>query len=163
MPASKIPRGQQMTAAFANAGTSVTTGDLRPLIAILKGANPLFGAELDWVSGALCPQTDPESFYPEKGGSTREAKRVCRSCPVREPCLQFALDHDERFGIWGGVSERDRRRLAKAAGEGMCSKGLHPLEGGNVHTDSRGIRRCLACKAASPSRNQALNPRKAAA
>jgi len=71
------------------------------------------GSVLAWQDRALCAQTDPEAFFPEKGGSTREAKRVCAKCEVREPCLEYALDHDERFGIWGGMSERDRRRLRR--------------------------------------------------
>ena len=62
----------------------------------------------------MCAQTDPEAFFPEKGGSTREAKRVCRSCEVRAECLEYALENDERFGIWGGMSERERRRLKRA-------------------------------------------------
>lgn len=66
-----------------------------------------------WKEDALCASTDPEAFFPEKGGSTREAKRVCAACDVRVECLEFALDHDERFGIWGGLSERERRRLKK--------------------------------------------------
>ena len=65
---------------------------------------------------ALCAQTDPEAFFPEKGGSTREAKRVCQSCTVRTECLEYALAQDERFGIWGGLSERERRKLKRAAG-----------------------------------------------
>ena len=66
---------------------------------------------LAWQADALCAQTDPEAFFPEKGGSTREAKRVCASCEVRVECLEYALMHDERFGIWGGLSERERRKL----------------------------------------------------
>ena len=72
--------------------------------------------EMSWQERALCAQTDPEAFFPEKGGSTREAKRVCLSCDVRSDCLEYALSNDERFGIWGGLSERERRRLKKAAG-----------------------------------------------
>ena len=72
-------------------------------------------AEQSWQDRALCAQTDPEAFFPEKGGSTREAKRVCRSCDVRSECLEYALGHDERFGIWGGLSERERRRLKRQA------------------------------------------------
>jgi WhiB family redox-sensing transcriptional regulator len=67
-----------------------------------------------WQERALCAETDPESFFPEKGGSTRDAKRVCLSCDVRTECLEYALEHDERFGIWGGLSERERRRLKKS-------------------------------------------------
>ena len=69
--------------------------------------------ELSWQERALCAQTDPEAFFPEKGGSTREAKRVCLSCDVRAECLDYALGKDERFGIWGGLSERERRRLRR--------------------------------------------------
>jgi WhiB family redox-sensing transcriptional regulator len=70
--------------------------------------------EPDWQERALCAQTDPEAFFPEKGGSTREAKRICSGCEVRAECLEYALAHDERFGIWGGLSERERRRLRRA-------------------------------------------------
>ena len=66
-----------------------------------------------WAERALCAQTDPEAFFPEKGGSTREAKRICQGCEVRDECLEYALEHDERFGIWGGLSERERRRLKR--------------------------------------------------
>ena len=71
--------------------------------------------ELEWQERALCAQTDPEAFFPEKGGSTREAKKVCLSCDVRVEGLEYALHSDERFGIWGGLSERERRRLKKRA------------------------------------------------
>ncbi len=71
--------------------------------------------ELGWQDRALCAQTDPEAFFPEKGGSTREAKKVCRGCEVRAECLEYALEHDERFGIWGGLSERERRRMKREA------------------------------------------------
>jgi WhiB family redox-sensing transcriptional regulator len=68
-----------------------------------------------WQERALCAQTDPEAFFPEKGGSTREAKKVCLTCDVRTECLESALMNDERFGIWGGLSERERRKLKKRA------------------------------------------------
>jgi WhiB family redox-sensing transcriptional regulator len=77
---------------------------------------PSEGAEPEWHERALCAQTDPEAFFPEKGGSTREAKKICTGCEVRSECLSYALAHDERFGIWGGLSERERRRLKRAAG-----------------------------------------------
>jgi WhiB family transcriptional regulator, redox-sensing transcriptional regulator len=71
--------------------------------------------ELGWQEQALCAQTDPEAFFPEKGGSTREAKRICVGCEVKAECLEYALASDERFGIWGGLSERERRRLKRSA------------------------------------------------
>ena len=79
--------------------------------------NQLFGLpeEAGWTERALCAQTDPEAFFPEKGGSTREAKKICVGCEVKSECLEYALEHDERFGIWGGLSERERRRLKRRA------------------------------------------------
>jgi WhiB family redox-sensing transcriptional regulator len=79
---------------------------------------PMFGTPEDdgvmgWQERALCAQTDPEAFFPEKGGSTREAKKVCTGCEVRAECLEYALANDERFGIWGGLSERERRKLKR--------------------------------------------------
>jgi WhiB family redox-sensing transcriptional regulator len=68
-----------------------------------------------WTAQGLCAQVDPELFFPEKGGSTRDSKDVCAVCPVRVECLTWALDHDERHGVWGGLSERERRRLRKPA------------------------------------------------
>jgi WhiB family redox-sensing transcriptional regulator len=69
------------------------------------------GGDESWRLDGLCAETDPEAFFPEKGGSTRDAKRVCAGCPVRLECLEYALGNDERFGIWGGLSERERRRV----------------------------------------------------
>jgi WhiB family redox-sensing transcriptional regulator len=76
------------------------------------------GLEADaqsWQERALCAETDPEAFFPEKGGSTREAKKICTGCEVKAECLEYALSNDERFGIWGGLSERERRRLRRRA------------------------------------------------
>lgn len=70
---------------------------------------------LAWQADALCSQTDPEAFFPEKGGSTRDAKRICNQCEVKSECLEYALQNDERFGIWGGLSERERRKLKRRA------------------------------------------------
>ena len=70
---------------------------------------------LAWQADALCAQVDPEAFFPEKGGSTRDAKKICASCEVRAECLEWALENDERFGIWGGLSERERRKLRRGS------------------------------------------------
>lgn len=67
-----------------------------------------------WAARGLCAQTDPEAFFPEKGQSTREAKQICMACAVRVECLDWALTAGERFGIWGGLSERERRRIKRA-------------------------------------------------
>lgn len=83
-------------------------------------------SEEDWYERAVCAQTDPDAFFPEKGGSTREAKRICLGCPVKKQCLQWALDNDERFGIWGGLSERERRRLKRGIDVDPVETGDHP-------------------------------------
>jgi len=67
-----------------------------------------------WQSRANCMGVDPDLFFPERGASTREAKEVCRGCVVKDDCLECALDNGEKFGIWGGMSERERRRLRRA-------------------------------------------------
>jgi WhiB family redox-sensing transcriptional regulator len=77
----------------------------------------LAGQPGDWRDSALCAQTDPEIFFPDKGESTTPAKRVCAGCEVRIECLQDALDRGERFGVWGGLSERQRRTLAAGAAQ----------------------------------------------
>ena len=66
-----------------------------------------------WQDQANCLGVDPDLFFPERGASTREAKEVCRGCVVRAECLEFALQNGEKFGIWGGLSERERRRIRR--------------------------------------------------
>ena len=66
-----------------------------------------------WWDLANCLGVDPDLFFPERGASTREAKEVCRGCVVRGDCLEYALAHSEKFGIWGGMSERERRRIRR--------------------------------------------------
>jgi WhiB family redox-sensing transcriptional regulator len=66
-----------------------------------------------WQAYANCLGVDPDLFFPERGASTREAKEVCRGCVVREECLEYALRNGEKFGIWGGMSERERRRIRR--------------------------------------------------
>ena len=66
-----------------------------------------------WQDYANCLGVDPDLFFPERGASTREAKEVCRGCVVREECLEYALANGEKFGIGGGMSERERRRIRR--------------------------------------------------
>jgi WhiB family redox-sensing transcriptional regulator len=62
----------------------------------------------EWAVDALCAETDPDEWFPEKGGSPKRAKAICARCAVAIDCLAFALDHDERFGVWGGLTRRER-------------------------------------------------------
>jgi WhiB family redox-sensing transcriptional regulator len=86
-------------------GVRDTDSPLEPFAGLIAAGDE------SWRLDGLCAETDPEAFFPEKGGSTRDAKRVCAGCPVRSECLEYALGNDERFGIWGGLSERERRRV----------------------------------------------------
>jgi WhiB family redox-sensing transcriptional regulator len=69
-----------------------------------------------WRSAAMCLYVDPDLFYPEQGAvaKVRAAKRICDTCPVVARCLADALANDERFGVWGGKTERERRQLRRA-------------------------------------------------
>ncbi len=69
--------------------------------------------DIAWMEDALCSQTDPDIFYPEKGGSTAPATSICNGCAVRAQCLDYALKQEIRHGIWGGTSDNDRKRMAR--------------------------------------------------
>jgi WhiB family redox-sensing transcriptional regulator len=69
--------------------------------------------DTSWQMQANCLGVDPDLFFPERGASTKEAKAVCRGCVVRDDCLEYALANGEKFGIWGGLSERERRRIRR--------------------------------------------------
>ena len=67
-----------------------------------------------WRLHASCRGAGPELFFPAKGEPAAEAKEVCQRCPVADCCLDFAIRHGEETGIWGGMSERQRREVARA-------------------------------------------------
>lgn len=95
------------------AGWSSETGEpiLRPEVAAPPPPAPAFQPQ-PWADQALCAQTDPETFYPEKGGTNTQAKAICGDCMVASECLDYALTNNEHFGVWGGLSEHERRGLA---------------------------------------------------
>lgn len=70
--------------------------------------------ELHWQNKANCRGVNPSLFYPERGVSTSEAKNVCAGCEVSNECLEFAVQNGEKFGIWGGLSERERRTIRRS-------------------------------------------------
>lgn len=103
-------RNQIITAGYdPDTGHPAVKPTKEPLLDVFAGL-----WEADWMNDALCAQTDPESFYPEKGHSTRDAKATCMRCDVRAECLEDALVNRERWGIWGGVTERERRKMIHA-------------------------------------------------
>jgi WhiB family redox-sensing transcriptional regulator len=73
----------------------------------------LGSVNLSWRQHAACRGLEPEVFYPVSEEQIDEAKSVCRECPVREPCLEYALVNRERDGVWGGATERERRRMIR--------------------------------------------------
>jgi len=77
-------------------------------VADLLGGLALAGKE--WMTRASCREFDPDEWFPEVGGNARAAKRICADCPVRVECLEYALEGFE-WGVWGGLSTQERRRL----------------------------------------------------
>lgn len=65
----------------------------------------------EWMALGSCRGCDPDLWYAERGESTAQAKEICAACPVRGECLDYALANRELYGVWGGCSERERRRL----------------------------------------------------
>lgn len=66
-----------------------------------------------WADLAECRGVDTELFFPARGADTGPAKAVCRRCDVQAECLAYALNSAEKHGVWGGLSERERRRLRR--------------------------------------------------
>jgi WhiB family redox-sensing transcriptional regulator len=69
---------------------------------------------MDWRKLANCRSVNPDIFFPERGGTAREAKAICAGCEVRQECLDYAFAHHEKFGVWGGMAERERRRYRRS-------------------------------------------------
>ncbi len=113
-PVMPVDRPRQERAARSRKKSMHTTPTpLQIIRAATLGTTETQDQEDNWKQWALCAQTDPEAFFPEKGGSTRLAKKVCALCDVSTQCLESALKNDERFGVWGGLSERERRKLRR--------------------------------------------------
>ena len=70
-------------------------------------------ADHEWQNNANCLGLDPVLFFPNRGDSTREARAVCAGCVVRQECLEYALANKLAHGIWGGHSERERKRMRR--------------------------------------------------
>lgn len=71
------------------------------------------GDRIGWQSEARCAGVaDPDRFFPERGQPVSAAKRLCNNCPVREPCRDYAIDEDIQYGVWGGMTTRQRRQYA---------------------------------------------------
>lgn len=80
--------------------------------------DPQADGPLAWQANAYCRRVDAEIFFPKRGGSTRMAKLACGACVVRGDCLDYALANDERHGVWGGLTERERHGLKRRTARG---------------------------------------------
>ncbi len=69
--------------------------------------------DTSWMAKGNCKDEPPSRFFPSDGVGVEVARRICASCPVKEPCLEHALDQRVDHGVWGGASERERRRILK--------------------------------------------------
>ena len=77
--------------------------------------------EQKWMAEGNCRFEPPATFFPSDGVGVEVAKRICETCPVKEPCLEYALENRIDHGVWGGASERQRRRILKARRSGTPS------------------------------------------
>lgn len=69
--------------------------------------------ETDWMALGKCRDLDPAIFFPSDGVGVQAAQRICQDCPQRVPCLEYALANRVDHGVWGGTSERERRRILR--------------------------------------------------
>ncbi len=69
--------------------------------------------DTEWMARGRCRDLDPAIFFPNDGVGVQAAQRICAECPVKAPCLEYALVNRVDHGVWGGASERERRRLLR--------------------------------------------------
>lgn len=69
--------------------------------------------DMTWMTDGNCRNYPPTTFFPSDGVGVEIARRICATCPVKEPCLEYALESRIDHGVWGGCSERERRRILK--------------------------------------------------
>jgi len=70
-------------------------------------------ADLTWMADGHCRHYPPAAFFPNDGVGVTEARKICAECPVKSDCLEYALVNRIEHGVWGGCSERERRRILK--------------------------------------------------
>jgi len=109
---------------------------------------PYFGNLPRFTEPALCAETDPDVWFPEKGGSAAKAKATCRACPARDECLAYALEHDIGFGVWAGKTPEERRKLRQRSGRSQAPV-VHGTEAGYKAHYRRKEQPCGDCREAS--------------
>jgi WhiB family redox-sensing transcriptional regulator len=121
-----VPRRAPLPAPVpAGAGTPAVDRERAPLaVPAPAGRAAGVAAGEEWRLAAVCAQTDPEAFFPEKGGSPAAAKAVCARCPVTAECLDWALANDVRYGVWGGLSAQQRAGIRRRRGSASTVGGV---------------------------------------
>ena len=103
--------------------------------------------DTSWMADAECKGMDPDLFHPGRGEDAKKAKAICSECLVRIECLDYSLANYEKVGIWGGMSERERRALRR---EINLAKPKPPIRHGTVRGATthraRGEEPCQLCK-----------------
>jgi WhiB family transcriptional regulator, redox-sensing transcriptional regulator len=77
---------------------------------------------IDWMAEGKCREVSPDTFFPTNGVGVMRAQRICATCPVAEECLEHALANHIDHGVWGGKSERERRRILRTRRRGALSR-----------------------------------------
>lgn len=106
----------------------------------------------EWHQNAACRGVSPELMYPGRGESIRPAKAVCADCPVQQECLDWALTNNEKNGVWGNASERERRRMRRNLKPGRPARNTCINGHDKADNWSENRNRCLACQTVSMRR-----------
>lgn len=93
-------------------------------VPISIGSRPI-SDDHPWQDDAACAEIGGDTWFPESGGAIADPVRICMGCSARVECLEYALEHSTtvgRFGIWGGLSERERRRMKRQRAAGAVTE-----------------------------------------
>lgn len=118
------------------------------------------GYELEptpWSARAACTGSNPDLWFPERGVNPDDARAICATCPVRRECVDYAVRWDIQFGIWGGLSVRERRRLGRSAGRPHKIPAPHGTTT-RYAQDCRCLECCFANTEAAAERRQLQQP-----
>lgn len=119
----------------------------------------------EWTLGAACAQVGSDFWFPKAGSAGTEAKKVCADCPVRGACLEWSLENGERYGIWGGLTWGDRKKLGPkrrclncdqpfapaSPSERMCSEHCRSTSRSRTLENKESAYRCIQCGAPTTS------------
>lgn len=108
-----IKRNKRDTQGSGNGLSAEALSHLNGRPTALSTAPPDPDSESVWMSDGNCRLHPPATFFPSDGVGVDKARKICRDCPVMSRCLEYALEERIDHGVWGGCSERERRRILK--------------------------------------------------